>query len=306
MVVPSEILPGDYICRVNDFEVSLETTEQEIFDMIRNILVPIKAKVSRTVVTPKEKGTRVVLRRKSVDDENAKAKPPVLRLTIARNHHETIQVGKKYKPLSSAMYYLEPAPKVLWRTFTNINTGIDVTSNHSQHGCRIKKVDPDSIAKQLGILANDQVVQIGTRVLSGSSRNALINDWLKADILRSRYGEAIVKFARASSHSSKQLSDPYYLADIVNNASRVRYRYRILYRNKSLKHDLYNKRVQHAAVSADNLRKFLVGYKDNQNNYLSVARQWVYAKTQIINQEIVRYLSGKRILKSKRKREIPC
>ena len=165
-----------------------------------------------------------------------------------------------------------------------------------------KKVDPDSIAKQLGILANDQVVQIGTRVLSGSSRNALINDWLKADILRSRYGEAIVKFARASSHSSKQLSDPYYLADIVNNASRVRYPVPyFLYRNKSLKHDLYNKRVQHAAVSADNLRKFLVGYKDNQNNYLSVARQWVYAKTQIINQEIVRYLSEETYIEIQKK-----
>ena len=47
MVAPNEILPGDYICRVNDFEVNLETTQEEIFSIIRNTLLSVNGTLGK-------------------------------------------------------------------------------------------------------------------------------------------------------------------------------------------------------------------------------------------------------------------
>merc|ERR1711968_435025 len=58
MVAPNEILPGDYICRVNDFEVNLETTQEEIFSIIRNTLLSVNGTLGK-----KAKKTKVMLQR---------------------------------------------------------------------------------------------------------------------------------------------------------------------------------------------------------------------------------------------------
>ena len=59
MVAPNEILPGDYICRVNDFEVNLETTQEEIFSIIRNTLLSVDGTSGK-----KAKKTKVMLQKK--------------------------------------------------------------------------------------------------------------------------------------------------------------------------------------------------------------------------------------------------
>ena len=66
----------------------------------------------------------------------------------------------------------------------------------NSHACRVKSVAPKSVSSQFGVRANDQIVRVGTRPILGSGRNNLINDWIKTDITRSQYGEAIVQFAR--------------------------------------------------------------------------------------------------------------
>ena len=65
--LPNEILPGDYICRVNDFEVNLETTQEEIFSIIRNTLLSVDGTSGK-----KAKKTKVMLQRKKQSHEHRK------------------------------------------------------------------------------------------------------------------------------------------------------------------------------------------------------------------------------------------
>ena len=216
----------------------------------------------------------------------------VVHLTIARNHHPNQQLGPMYKPPTTILFQLEPPPAVFWSSFMDVDTGMNMNVSNS-HACRVKSVVPNSVSSQFGVRANDQIVRVGTRPILGSGRNNLINDWIKTDITRSQYGEAIVQFARPHPKSTKQFTHTSYLADIVHNASKVRYpQPYYLYRNEMVKFDDYLSRVMHSTLTMESLQKYVddLGKVDGVD-FLTVARQWVYAKTRIINQEIVHYLS---------------
>ena len=256
MVAPNEILPGDYICRVNDFEVNLETTQEEIFNIIRNTLLSVDGTSGK-----KAKKTKVMLQRKKqcTNTESSKEeKMNVVHLTIARNHHPNQQLGPMYKPPTTILFQLEPPPAVFWSSFMDVETGMNMNDSSNSHACRVKSVAPKSVSSQFGVRANDQIVQVGTRPILGSGRNNLISDWIKTDITRSQYGEAIVQFARPHPKSTKQSTHTSYLADIVHNASKVRYpQPYYLYRNEMVKFDDYLSRVMHSTLTMESLQKYV-------------------------------------------------
>ena len=94
------------------------------------------------------------------------------------------------------------------------------------------------------------------------------------------------------------MTDPCYLADIVNGASTLRYPVPYyLYRNDYNKFESYREQVVHSTISTSSLRNFWITLKITQ----AIIWQWQGngCATRIVNLEMVRYLNEEAYTKIK-------
>ena len=72
----------------------------------------------------------------------------------------------------------------------DVETGMNMNDISNSHACRVKSVVPKAYLANLAFVQMTKLFGLGRPIL-GSGRNDLINDWIKTDITRSQYGEAI-------------------------------------------------------------------------------------------------------------------
>ena len=257
------LCPNDYVCEINGEEVFAETTEEEIFNMLRKALA---------TPDPPPGGC---------DEPTA----PMLHLTVARNptpSSPSETVLDPYTPRPKEPILNEPAPEVLWAIFSSesaASTGLSFEDVLLQvSGPVVLNVEPGSASARFGIQVGDQVVQVGRRDISAYTRGAGIFDYMAQERRKSPYNCVVLTFARPT--SDEQRSKPQLLRQLVATATSNRY--------IPPSFEYLNSSIDSAEV--EKRRKYLMDVPLSTLDSSSAARHWLRTLITDINNTIIAHL----------------